>query len=154
MLRLRIERAWKKDSYTVGRFFVNDVRFCESLEDKDRGLTDKWSAAAIKLSKVFGKTAIPAGTYRVILSQSTKFWSRSWCQKYNGLVPEIIEVKGFTGVRIHPGNTAADTEGCPLLGDNKKKGMVVNSVKRYCELMDKYIMPAWKAGETIEITIQ
>jgi len=154
MVYLNIKRVYPKKDYTIGRFYVNGVRFYESLEDKDRGLTDKWTEAAIRIAKVFGKTAIPKGTYRVVLSWSEKFKTRSWCKKYGGLVPEILGVKGFSGVRIHPGNTAADTDGCPLLGENKKTGALVNSVKRYCEFMDKYMIPAYNRGEPMQITIE
>lgn len=154
MLQVTIKRVYPKNDYTIGRFYTNGERFYESLEDKDRGLTDKWTTAAIKIVKIFGRTAIPKGTYRMVLSKSEKFKSRSWCKKYNGLVPEILDVKGFSGVRIHPGNTADQTDGCPLIGENKKTGALVNSVKRYCEWMDKYVMPAYRKGEPMQITIE
>ena len=126
----------------------------DTLEDKDRGLTDTMSLSAIKLRKIFGKTAIPTGTYRVKLTYSTKFASRPWAKKYGGLVPEILNVKGFIGVRIHPGNDQYSTDGCPLVGDNKVKGKVINSVARYCELMDKYLIPAHKRNDEIWITVK
>lgn len=153
MLRLSTDRAWKKPTYTIGRFFVNDTRLCESLEDTDRGLNSNFTEAAIKLAKIYGQTAIPTGTYKVILSVSDKFKKKAWAAKYGGLVPEIVGVKGFSGVRIHPGNTAEDTLGCVLVGENKKAGAVINSVKCYYELMDKYIFPAWTRKEEITIEI-
>lgn len=153
-MRLKIDRAWKKTAYTIGRFFVNGIRLGESLEDPDRGLNSSMDEATIKAVKVYGETAIPTGTYRVVLSASEKFKKKSWAQRYGGLVPEILGVKGFSGVRIHPGNTAADTLGCLLVGENKKVGQLVNSQKKYYELMDKYLMPAWKSGEGIFITIK
>ena len=153
-MTLKIERAWKKPGYTIGRLLVNGVRLCETLEDTDRGLNSNYSIAAIKLSKIFGQTAIPTGTYKVVLSVSPKFKNKPWAVKYDGLVPEILGVKGFSGVRIHPGNGPEQTDGCPLVGDNKVKGGLVNSQKRYLELMDKYIMPAWNKKEEITITIE
>ena len=152
-LNLMVDRAWKKPSYTIGRFFVNGVRFYESLEDTDRGLNSNFTEAAIKLSKIYGQTAIPTGTYRVVLSVSGKFKKKSWAKKYGGLVPELLGVKGFSGVRIHPGNMPEDTDGCILPGENKVRGGVINSVKCYYELMDKYIFPAWERKEEITITI-
>ena len=153
MLRLSTDRAWKKPDYTIGRFFVNGERFHEALEDPDRGLTSAWGESAIKAAKIAGKTAIPAGTYKVVLSVSPKFKNKAWAAKYGGLVPEIVGVKGYLGVRIHPGANADQTEGCLLVGENKVKGGLINSQKTYCELMDKYIIPAWKKGEEITITI-
>jgi hypothetical protein len=69
-------------------------------------------------------------------------------------VPEILDVKGFSGVRIHPGNDQYDTDGCPLVGENKEKGRVINSVAKYYELMDNYLMPAHKRNDEIWITIK
>jgi hypothetical protein len=154
MLRLKIKREWKKPDYTIGRLLVNGIRFCETLEDTDRGINSNYTAAAIRLIKVVGYTAIPAGTYKVVLSASRKFKNKSWAARYGGLVPEILDVKGFSGVRIHPGNGPEQTDGCPLVGDNKVKGGLVNSQKRYLELMDKYLMPAWNRNEEISITIE
>lgn len=151
---LKVNRAWKKAGYTIGKFFVNGIRLCESLEDTDRGLNMGMSEALIKMTKIAGQTAIPTGTYTVVLSVSPKFKNKSWAKKYGGLVPEIVGVPGFSGVRIHPGNTDKDTEGCILIGDNKEVGKVINSTKRYYELMDKYIVPAWSRKETITITIK
>ena len=154
MLRLKTDRAWKKADYTIGRFFVNDNRFCESLEDPDRGLDQSMNIMDILADKIPGATAIPRGTYKVVLSVSQKFKKRSWAKDYGGLVPEILGVKGFSGVRIHPSNKASEIEGCIAVGENKVKGGVINSVKKYKELMDKYILPAWTRKEEITIEIQ
>lgn len=153
-VRLDIERAWKKVDYTIGRFFVNGIRFHESLEDPDRGLDSSMSLDEIKALKIPGKTAIPTGTYKVILSPSPKYKDRSWAKKYNGLVPEIVGVPGYVGARIHPANFASEIEGCVAVGENKVRGGVINSQKTYCELMDKYLMPAWYAGDEMSITIR
>lgn len=153
-MKLKTDRAWKKEAYTIGRFFVNGIRFYESLEDKDRGLNSGMSESEIASKKVYGKTAIPTGTYRVILSVSQKFKTRAWAKKYGGLVPEIVGVKGFSGVRIHPLNTAEESLGCLGIGENKVAGKIINSQKRYYELMDKYLIPAWSRKEEITITIK
>lgn len=118
MMRLMIDRAWKKADYTISRFFVNDERWCECLEDTDRGLKDTMRTEEIKAKKVFGKTAIPTGKYVVTMTYSPKF-RRS--------LPLVKDVRCFTGIRFHPGNTNKDTEGCILLGKNTKVGMVTNS---------------------------
>lgn len=152
-MKLLTDRAWKKDDYTIGRFYVNSARFCESLEDTDRGLEQSMDVLTILMRKIPGVTAIPRGTYKVILSVSPKFAKKTWAKKYGGLVPEIIGVKGYSGVRIHPGNGPEDVEGCIVVGENKVKGKVINSVKCYNELMEKYIFPAWCRKEDITIEI-
>ena len=153
MIKLLIDRKWKKKDYTIGAFFVNDMRLCESLEDTDRGLYKGMPENTILLKKIPGRTAIPTGSYIIRLTKSPKFSTKAWAKKYNGLVPEIVDVPGFSGVRIHPGNKASDTEGCPLVGDNKVKGGIINSQKRYYQLMDDYLMPAYRKNDTITITI-
>ena len=153
-LQLTLNRKYKCSDYTIGRMQVGSVVTSDTLEDRDRGLTSDMSIAAIKLRKIFGKTAIPTGTYRVKLTYSAKFANRPWAKKYGGLVPEILDVKGFTAVRIHPGTDQYDTDGCPLVGENKVKGNVINSVKKYCELMDSYLMPAHKRNDEIWITVK
>ena len=153
-LNVTLERRYRCNEYTIGRMMVGSIVTSDTLEDKDRGLTSDMSLAAIKLRKIFGKTAIPTGTYRVKLTYSTKFASRSWAKKYGGLVPEILDVKGFSGVRIHPGNDQYATEGCPLVGENKVKGKVINSVAKYCELMDNHLMPAHRRNDEIWITVK
>lgn len=154
MLTLITERAWRKPDYTIGRFFANENRLFESLEDADRGLVQSMPVGIINQKKVYGRTAIPKGIYKVVLSVSKKFKNKPWAKKYKGLVPEILDVKGFSGVRIHPGNKADDTLGCILVGYNKVVGGLVDSTKAYYELMDKYLVPALENGEEITLEIR
>lgn len=153
-MNIVVERKWKKSDYTIGIMYINGIRFSETLEDKDRGLTDKMSEAEIKLKKVYGQTAIPTGTYDIKMTYSSKFASRPWGKKYNGKVPSIETVKGFAGVRIHPGNTAADSLGCIFVGRNLAKGMVSQSTAFYYKLLDNYILPALARSEKITLTIK
>jgi hypothetical protein len=153
-LKLTLERRYKCNDYTIGRMKVGSVVTSDTLEDKDRGLTSDMSLAAIKLRKIFGKTAIPTGTYRVKLTYSPKFASKPWAKKYGGLVPEILDVKGFSGVRIHPLNNASETEGCVGVGENKVKGQIINSVSTYCSLMNEYLIPAHRRNDVIWITVK
>lgn len=152
-MKLKINRDWKKTDYTIGNFFVNGVWFCNTLEDKDRGLAQNWTDAAIKVAKVFGETAIPTGTYKVILSVSPKFKNREWAKPWGGRTPELIGVKGFSNIRIHCGSTVDDSLGCVLIGRNTVKGKLTNSKKSYNELM-KLLVPAYEKGETITLTIK
>lgn len=152
-MNLRVERRWKRDQYTIGIMYVNGTRFSETVEDADRGLDSSMDVLTILAKKQPGITAIPTGTYKVILTVSPKFKKKSWALKYGGLVPELVGVRGYSGVRIHPANYATELEGCIAPGENKVKGGVVNSVKWYLELMDKYIFPAWTRKEDIIIEI-
>lgn len=151
-MKLKIDRRWPKSGYTIGNFYVSGKKRCNSLEDTDRGLLQSMPVGKINQLKVYGRTAIPKGTYKVILSVSPKFKDRSWAKKYDGLVPEILNVKGYSGVRVHPANSASQVEGCVATGDNTKVGRLTNSTKRYYELMD-LLVPAWKKGEDITIEI-
>lgn len=150
---IRIERKWKKDDYTIGVMYINGTRFSETLEDKDRGLTDAMKSYEIEAKKIYGRTAIPTGTYEVTMTYSPKFASRPWAKKYNGMVVHINDVKGFSGVRIHPGNTAEESLGCIFPGRNLEKGKVLQSTSYYYKLVDNYIQPALKRGEKISLII-
>jgi len=152
-MKLTSDRAWRKPDYTISRFYVSGRRFNEVLEDTDRGLDQSMPVGMINQIKVYGKTAIPRGTYKVILSVSPKFKDRSWAKKWGGRTPEILNVKGFSGVRIHPGNTAEDSLGCLIVGENKKVGKVINSTKCFDALM-KVLVPAFESGEEITLEIK
>lgn len=132
MLRITILRKWnvKKDDggYCIGKMYANGEELFETLEDYDRGLKDEMPIEEIKAKKIYGKTAIPTGIYELILNYSPK---------YKKVMPLLLNVKGYSGVRIHSGNTEKDTEGCILVGWNKKKGMVIDSRKAYDILMKK-----------------
>ena len=154
MLDLLVRRKWKKEKYTIGRMFANGTYLFNTLEDTDRGLASWMTEAVIKTMKIAGITAIPTGTYEVRLTVSPKFKNKPWAKKYGGLVPEIVGVIGYSGIRIHPLTEASQTDGCVGVGDNTAVGKLSNSVKRYCELMDNYLMPAWTKGEKMEITIK
>lgn len=153
-MKIQIQRKWKKASYSIGRLYVDGVYVCNTLEDRDRGLYDWQSEQYIKSKKVYGETAIPLGTYKVILSYSPKFSPKSAYKNIGGgKVPEILGVKGFTGIRIHIGNSASNSLGCILVGENKQVGMVLNSTATYKMLMEKYLLPAYNRGEEITLEI-
>lgn len=141
-------------SYTIGRLYANSIIVSDTIEDRDRGLTDSMPLTQIKAKKVYGETAIPKGTYTVVGTVSPKFRNRVWAKKYNGIVPEIIGVKGFSGIRIHPANTASELLGCIAPGQNKVKGKVINSTAAFYKFMDTWFMPALKNKLPITITIE
>lgn len=152
-MKLELIRRHKGKDYTIGTLYVDGVRLCDTLEDTDRGLDKSMPLATIKARKVYGSTAIPTGLYTMGFTYSPKFASRSWAKSCNGMVPLVMGVPGFDGVRIHPGNTAADTLGCILPGENKIKGQVINSTAWYAKFLAKFV-PAWKRGEKITIEIE
>lgn len=153
-MELTDKRIYNCDSYCIGRIYANSVYVSDSIEDTDRGMKDTWPIDKIRKTKVYGETAIPKGRYKIELSVSPKFKNRVWAKKYGGLVPEITNVKGFSGIRIHPANFATELLGCIAPGINSRKGQVTQSQATYYKLMDKYLYPAHKKGEEIWITIQ
>lgn len=132
-----IDRAYKKATYTIGKLYIDGEYFCDTCEDKDRGLSQAMPEAEIIRRKVYGETAVPTGTYEVSMNiVSTKFKYKAWAKPYGGKIPRILNVKGFEGVLIHPGNHAnPDSLGCVLVGQNKVKGGVVNSTDTFHRLM-------------------
>lgn len=137
MVELRVKRVAYDPEYTVGRLYVNGTFFSHTMEDVDRDLYQEMDEEVIKEIKVYGKTAIPKGTYKVDMNTvSPKFRNRSWAKPYNGIVPRILDVKGFEGILIHPLNKASESYGCIGVGVNDVKGMVTNSVATYKKLME------------------
>ncbi len=117
-MKLLLIRKTFTELSTIGSLYIDGIFFCYVIEDKDRGLSQKMSLTEIALRKIWGKTAIPYGTYKVIISRSTRF-KRD--------LPEILSVKGFEGVRVHRGNTAEDSSGCLIVGNSVGKNSVFNS---------------------------
>ena len=116
-MKVEVKRVFKGANYTIGKLYIDGIYFCDTLEDTVR-------SAGVKIA---GKTAIPAGTYRVKKTMSPRF---------KKVLPEILNVPNYTGVRIHAGNTAADTEGCVLLGFNHTKGAVLDSANTVARFMN------------------
>lgn len=151
MIKLLLKRIAKKNSYTIGKLYINNQYFCDTLEDKDRGLSQSMQLDQISKLKIKDQTAIPTGTYKVSMDiVSPRFKNTSWAKQYNGKVPRLINVSGFDGVLIHPGNTSSDTSGCILVGENKVVGKVINSQVTWKKLMNKLITDKSNIFLTIE----
>lgn len=142
-MKLKLIRKYKKNTYTIGKLYINNQYFSDTLEDVDRGLTSAMTEEQIFDIKVAGKTAIPTGLYKVAYTFSPK---------YHRYMPLIQGVKGFSGIRIHSGNTDKDTEGCVLLGQNKKVGQVINS-RAICSEFYRIVENALDNLEQITIEI-
>ena len=123
---LKLKRVFFSDKYTIGKLFINNAYFCDVLEDKDRDLNKDGDLSDEGEQKIFGQTCIPRGKYKVIITESNRFKKR---------LPLLLNVPGFEGIRIHGGNTADDTHGCLLVGENKEKGKVLNSQNTLGALM-------------------
>ena len=101
-MELLVKRVARRDEYTIGRLYINGVKFSDTLEDCDRGLTQDMPLEEIKAKKVYGKTAIPTGTYEIDMNTiSPKFQARSWAKPYGGKLPRLLNVPGYEGVLIH-----------------------------------------------------
>lgn len=155
-MELLLKRRYKGTAYTIGSLYVNGIYECDTLEDPDRGLTDSMSVEQIKNKKIDSNTAIPSGTYEVTLDKVSSKYSNyskySWAKLIGAKVPRLLNVKGYEGILIHPGNTEKDTAGCILVGENKIKGKVINSTATFQELY-YVLLKAKVAGERITIQI-
>lgn len=153
-LKLSIKRIATKTDYTTGHLYVNGKLFCDTLENTDRGLDQKMTLEELQKRKVYGKTAIPTGTYRITMNRkSPKFSKIDYYREFcGGYMPRLLQVPGFEGVLIHRGNREDATEGCLLVGDNTSKGGLSNSKVRWEGLMEKYLIPAKESK--IPITIE
>ena len=139
-MRIELVRIAFKSTYTIGKLYVDGKYFSDVLEDVDRGLDSSMSESEILKKKVKGQTAIPTGHYVINITYSPK---------YKRMMPLLLDVKGFSGIRIHSGNSSKDTEGCLIVGKNKKVGMVLESRDTYQRLFK--IMEGQKEI-TIDIT--
>lgn len=139
-MKLLVARREGLEGYTPGRLYVDTVFQCYTLEDQVREIPGK----PVAQWKVSGKTAIPRGTYRVIVSQSARFKRR---------LPEVLNVPGFAGIRIHAGNTDADTEGCILVGDEDPSDGFMGQSRHAFDLLFMRIEEAINCGTEVWITL-
>lgn len=143
-MKLIVYRDDRRENCTLGHMAVDGEYFCKTLEDKCRdenlnGIFDN------NETKVYGETAIPYGTYKVIMH---------WSPKFGRTLPLLLDVPHFEGVLIHVGNYAKDTYGCILVGEYHSGDMLCNS-KVYETKLSERISEAISSGEevTIEIAI-
>lgn len=143
MINLFVDRIWRQPTYTIGRFGVGDKVLCNTLEDIDRDLNKDGDLEDPGECKVYGETAIPYGRYPVTVTYSPKL-KRD--------LPLIMDVKHFTGIRIHRVSTARGTLGCVGVGENTAKGRLTNG--EYWENKITAMIKAYiAAGEKVYINI-
>ena len=126
-MKIQIKRLHKTENATIGEMTIDGKFECYTLEDKERDV------------KIKSETAIPKGTYKVIINQSNRF---------KKLMPLLLNVPNFEGVRIHPGNSNHDTEGCILVGQSRSVDYITKSRKAYEILFTKM-----KLAKEITLTI-
>lgn len=120
-MKIEIKRDIFTDNSTIGKMYIDGAYFCETLEDVDRKLEDGGT-------KIYGETCIPRGTYTLVIDYSPK---------YKKNMPHLLDVPEFKGIRIHPGNTDADSEGCILVGRTRAADFIGHSKLTYNELLIK-----------------
>jgi hypothetical protein len=136
---LEVRREPSASGCTLGSLYVDGEFECFTLEDIVREVPE----LAVEKWKVDGQTAVPSGTYRVIVTMSTRF---------KKLLPLLVDVPGFQGVRIHSGNVAADTEGCILVGSRLGNAAVLQSRLAFNALFPK-IQAAIARNEAVHLRI-
>lgn len=160
-MELLLDRKYKKLKYTIGLLSIKNEKtnkfefFSNTLEDTDRGLVQSMPIDTIRKIKQKSVTAIPTGRYEIALNVvSPKYTKKQqWVQFCGAKMPRLLNVPGFDGILMHPGNTPADTDGCLLPGKNDKPGWVSNSTTYFKQLYTK-MKEAVNKGEKIFITIK
>lgn len=156
-MKLTVERKWPKATYTIGRLYIDGIYYCNTLEDKDRGLKQGDPLLYIQKRKIAGETAIPKGTYGLAMNvTSPKYAAVAWYWQFcQGKMPRLLSVPGFDGILIHPGgsNGPLDTRGCILVGKNTKVGKLTDS-KACFQQIYKLMKAAADKGEEITIEIK
>ena len=153
-MKLTLKRIALRDSYTIGKLYVNGVYLCDTCEDVVRDLNKDGDLNDAGEGKVYAKTAIPYGLYEITMKvKSPKFSQRSaynWC---SGYLPRLLNVPHFEGILIHAGNSADSSAGCLIVGENKVKGQVINSMATLKKLVP-ILKRASDNGEKIWISIE
>lgn len=134
-MKLRLIRTSMQEGFTTGVLYAGEEMLAHTLEPQQRDLSAE--------PKVWGRTAIPAGNYRLILAPSKRFKRK---------MPYLMDVPRFSGVMIHCGNTVADTHGCILVGEREKHDTLKNSRSTF-EKLYALLAEADEAGEVTTITV-
>lgn len=148
-MTIELNTIFKGDKYTISKLYIDGKYYCDTIEDTVRDLplecpyTSRGQSCRCN-EKIYSETAIPAGTYKVIVTMSNKFGRE---------LPLLVDVPHFLGIRIHRGNTSKDSSGCIIVGENKVKGTVINSTKYEIDITKK-IKEAIANGENVEIIVK
>lgn len=143
-MEIKLIRKYYQAKYTIGRLYINNRFFSDCLEPPSLHLTERSALGTILIAKYKGYRAIPTGRYRILITRSRRFGR--W-------LPLLMNVKGFEGIRIHPGNKPEDTRGCILLGFNHRKGYVLDSTRCVLTLV-KMMTEAIEKGEKVFVEVR
>lgn len=135
-MEITLKRIARRPGYTIGRMSIDGRYFCDTLEPQ-------WRNYELGAKKVPGKSAVPEGRYRVLVT---------WSPRFSRWLPLLVGVPRFEGVRIHSGNTQADTQGCILVGRNTEVGRVCQS-RMWMNTLMAWIRHAERQDEQLWITI-
>lgn len=145
---IELVRRWQGKNSTLSTVKVDGVVHQFMLEDTDRGLDASMDLAEIQKAKIYGSTAIPTGRYQVDITFSNRF---------KRMLPILLKVPGYSGIRIHPGNRHLNTEGCLLPGKTYWKedfDFVVGTSRTASDDLQHKIACALKRGEQVWIEIK
>lgn len=137
-MELKLKRIARRETYTIGHLYIDGEYFCDTIEDKDRGLRQDLPVEVNRSKKKNSETAIPVGRYLVTLGVKSPRFSQKEAYRFcGGYLPRLMNVPAFEGVLIHIGNTAKDSAGCILVGQNKAVGKVLNSTETFKKLYER-----------------
>ena len=156
-MTLTVQRKYKNQKYTIGELYIDGIKFCDTLEDKDRGLFQNMPLSTIQDLKVYGETAIPTGKYKITLDVvSPKFSKYAFYNEVcEGKLPRLLNVPGFEGSLIHVADGSKGAElllGCIGVGENKIKGGLLNGKETFRKLYAK-LLEADSLNEELIINI-
>lgn len=140
-MKILLNRNHHGDNYVIGELSINGERICYTLEDRVR----ERDGEPVGRWKIRGNTAIPKGIYGVVVTYSPRFGRQ---------LPLLQNVPGFTGVRIHPGNSNEDTEGCILVGMTWGGGNFIGQSRIAFNEVFNVINKAFQRGESIKIEVK
>lgn len=157
-MEILVYRKWPKAGYCIGRMYIDGQLICNSLEDEDRGLSDAMDERVIRNRKIYGKTAIPKGRYKIDMTTVSPKFSKYpfYMEVCQGKLPRLQGVKGFEGILLHvaDGPKGADLlEGCIGVGMNRIKGQLCEGKETFKKI-HALMKAANDRGETIYITIE
>lgn len=139
---LKVKRELPKDTYTPGTLYIDGEKFCDTLEDKDKGLTQDMTIGEIQSKKVYGETAIPKGTYKVTTKVVSPKFSKYpfYMEVCNGRLPRLLDVPGYEGVLIHVADGWKKDKllaGCIGIGERQSDGSLLNGKETFRKLWEK-----------------
>lgn len=142
-MKLKLKRVYFNDKYTIGKLYICDEYFCDTIEDVNRDLNKDGDLNDPGESKIMHKTAIPCGSYKVVVNLSNRF---------KRLLPLLIDVPHFDGIRIHNGVDETSSSGCIIVGKNTETGKLTKS-REYMNLLTDKLLSEQSKGVAITIDV-